>query len=222
MVCAHRSAVANFLNYKSGIKPTPVLEWKIGKSYGLRMLEGGLQPTGSQRVGHNWRTNTTPPTWSKIKPREFASISFFGFQSLQLVCLLLYTIYSLLIFVWIARRSNQSILKEVSPEYSLEGLMLKWKLQYFGHLMEELTHLKRPWCWERSKAGKGTTEDEVVRQHHQFNGHEYEQTPGDSESQESLACCSPYDHKGLWHELVTGQQKKITSTLNKGREPNKS
>ena len=92
--------------------------------------------------------------------------------------------------------------------------------------MEELTHLKRPWCWERSKAGKGMTEDEVVRQHHQFNGHEYEQTPGDSERQESMACCSPYDHKGLWHELVTRhelvteQQKKISSTLNKGREPN--
>ena len=56
---------------------------------------------------------------------------------------------------WTARRSNQSILKEISPEYSLEGLMLKLKLQYFGHLMEELTPWKRPWCWERSKAGEG-------------------------------------------------------------------
>ena len=54
---------------------------------------------------------------------------------------------------WTARRSNQWILKEFSPEYSLEGLMLKLKLQYFGHLMEELTHWKRPWCWERLKAG---------------------------------------------------------------------
>ena len=45
---------------------------------------------------------------------------------------------------WTARRSNQSMLKEISPEYSLEGLMLKLKLQYFGHLNEELTHLKRP------------------------------------------------------------------------------
>ena len=45
---------------------------------------------------------------------------------------------------WTARRSNQSILKEISPEYSLEGLMLKLKLQYFGHLIEELTHWKRP------------------------------------------------------------------------------
>ena len=54
---------------------------------------------------------------------------------------------------WTARRSNQSILKEISPEYSLEGVMLKLKLQYFGHLMRKLTYLKRPWCWERLKAG---------------------------------------------------------------------
>ena len=45
----------------------------------------------------------------------------------------------------------QSILKEIIPECSLEGLMLKLKLQYFGHLMEELTHWKRPWCWEKLK-----------------------------------------------------------------------
>ena len=56
---------------------------------------------------------------------------------------------------WVARRYNQSILKEISPEYSLEGLMLKLKLPCFGHLIEELTHLKRPWCWERLKAGEG-------------------------------------------------------------------
>ena len=54
---------------------------------------------------------------------------------------------------WTVRRSNQSILKEVSPEYSLEGLMLKPKLQYFGTWCKELTHLKRPWCWERLKVG---------------------------------------------------------------------
>ena len=56
---------------------------------------------------------------------------------------------------WTARRSNQSILKEISPEYSLKGLMLKQKLQYFGHLWrcKELIHLKWPWCWERLKAG---------------------------------------------------------------------
>ena len=49
------------------------------------------------------------------------------------------------------RRSNQSTLKEINPEYSLEGLMLK--LQYSGHLRKEPTHWKRPWCWERLKVG---------------------------------------------------------------------
>ena len=52
---------------------------------------------------------------------------------------------------WTERRSNQSILKEISPEYSLERLMLN--LQYFGHLYKELTPWKRPWCWKRLKAG---------------------------------------------------------------------
>ena len=53
---------------------------------------------------------------------------------------------------WTARRSNQSILKEISPGCSLEGLMLKLKLHYFGHLMWR-TDLKKPWCWKRLKAG---------------------------------------------------------------------
>ena len=55
---------------------------------------------------------------------------------------------------WTARRSNQSILKEIDPEYSLEGLMLKLKLQYLGTWYEELIHWKRPWCQERLKAGR--------------------------------------------------------------------
>ena len=54
---------------------------------------------------------------------------------------------------WTARRSHQSILKEISPDYSLQWLMLKLKLQYFCHLIKELTYLKRPWCWERLKVG---------------------------------------------------------------------
>ena len=60
-----------------------------------------------------------------------------------------------------ARRSNQSILKEISPDYSLEGLMLKLKLQYFGHLMRRTDSLeKSQWCWERLKAG-GEGEDRM-------------------------------------------------------------
>ena len=54
---------------------------------------------------------------------------------------------------WTARRSNQSILKEISPGCSLEGLMLKLKLQYFGLLIWRADSLKRPWCWERLRAG---------------------------------------------------------------------
>ena len=55
---------------------------------------------------------------------------------------------------WTARRSNQSILKEISPEYSLEGLMLKVKLHHSGHLMQRTDSLERPWSWGRLKAGE--------------------------------------------------------------------
>ena len=59
------------------------------------------------------------------------------------------------LWCWTARRSNQSILKEISPKYSLEGLMLKLKLQYLATKCEELIHWKRPWWWERLKTGEG-------------------------------------------------------------------
>ena len=54
---------------------------------------------------------------------------------------------------WTARRFNQSILKEISPEYSLEGLILKLRLQYSGHLMWRTNSFEKTWCWERLKAG---------------------------------------------------------------------
>ena len=74
---------------------------------------------------------------------------------------------------WTARRSNQSILNEISPEYSLEGLTAKLKLQYFGLLMGRTDSLQRPGCWESLKAGeKGTTEDNMVGWHYQLDGHE--------------------------------------------------
>ena len=75
---------------------------------------------------------------------------------------------------WTARRSNQSILKEISPEYSLEGLMLKLKLQSLASWCEELTHLKGPWYQKRLKVGgEGTREDEMVGWYHRLNGHEF-------------------------------------------------
>ena len=96
---------------------------------------------------------------------------------------------------WTARRSNQSILKEISPEYSLEGLMLKLKLQYFATWCEELIHWKRSWCWERLKEEKGMIEDEMVGWPHWLNAHEFEQALGVADWQGGLACCSPWDFK---------------------------
>ena len=70
---------------------------------------------------------------------------------------------------WTARRSNQSILKEISPEYSLEGLL---KLQYFGHLMRRADSLEKTLML--GKTEEGMTEDEMVGWHHRLNGHESE------------------------------------------------
>ena len=76
---------------------------------------------------------------------------------------------------WTARRSNQSILKEISPEQSLEELMLKLKLQYFGHLMQRADSLGKTLMLGKIEVGRrGTTEDEIVGWHHQLNGHEFE------------------------------------------------
>ena len=80
---------------------------------------------------------------------------------------------------WTARRSNQSILKEISPEYSLEGLMLKLKLQYADHQMQRADSLEKTRCWERLRArGEGTTEDQMVGWHLRLDGQESEQAPG--------------------------------------------
>ena len=92
-----------------------------------------------------------------------------------------------------ARSSNKSILKEISPEYSLEGLMLKLKLQYFGHLMRRTDSFgKDPDAGKDSgQEEKGSTEDKMVGWHHQLNGHEFEQVPG----QGGLVCCNSWGCK---------------------------
>ena len=100
---------------------------------------------------------------------------------------------------WTARRSNQSILKEISPEISLEGMMLKLKLQYFGHLSEELIDWKRLWCWEGlGQEEKWTTEDEMAGWHHGLNGRESKWTPGNGDEQGGLACCNLWGLKELY------------------------
>ena len=90
---------------------------------------------------------------------------------------------------WTARRSNQSILKEISPGYSLEGLMLKLKLQYFGHLMQRVDSLEKTLM-----LGK-TTEDKMVGWHHRLNGHGFGWTLGVGDGQGGLACYSSWGRR---------------------------
>ena len=97
---------------------------------------------------------------------------------------------------WTARRSNQSILKEISPRCSLKGMTLKLKLQYFGHLMQSWLTGKdsdagRDWGQEE----KGMTEDEMAGWHHWLDGHESKWTPGVGDGQGGLACCDSWGRK---------------------------
>ena len=98
---------------------------------------------------------------------------------------------------WTTRRSNMSILKNISLKYSLERLMLKLKLQYFGHLMwradslEKTLMLARIWRQEK----KGTSENKMVGWRHRLSGHEFEQVPGEAKDREA------------WHAAVMGSQR---------------
>ena len=99
---------------------------------------------------------------------------------------------------WTARRSNQSNLKEISPEYSLKkGLMMKLKLQYFGHLMQRVNHWKRPWCWERFKAGEWNNREGDAWMASLTDGHEFEQAPRVGDGQGSLVCFSQWGRQDL-------------------------
>ena len=88
---------------------------------------------------------------------------------------------------------NQSILKEISPEYSLEGLTLNWNSNTLATWWEELTHWKRPWCWERLKAG-GEGDD---RGWDGWMAPPTQWTLGVGDGQGSLVCCSPWGLKEL-------------------------
>ena len=95
---------------------------------------------------------------------------------------------------WTARRSNQSILKEISAEYSLQWLMLKLKLQYFGHVMWRINSLEKTLTlgkdWRQKE--KGVSEDKMVGWHHWLNGHGFGWTPGVGDRQGGLVRCSSW------------------------------
>ena len=111
---------------------------------------------------------------------------------------------------WTARRSNQTILKEMNPEYSLKGLMLKLKLHCSGHLMRRANSLEKT-----LKLGKIEGRRRKWQQRTRWldgfavNGHEFEQTQGDSEGQGSLACYSTWESQRVGHDLVNEQQIRI-------------
>ena len=89
-----------------------------------------------------------------------------------------------------------NILKEICPECSFEGMMLKLKLQYSVHLMRRLTHWKRLWCWEDwGQEEKGATKDEMAGWHHRLDECESAWTPRDGDGQGGLACCDSWGCK---------------------------
>ena len=118
---------------------------------------------------------------------------------------------------WTARRSNQSILKEISPGCSFVGLMLKLKLQYCGHLMGRADSFEKTLMLGKVEAGEEG--DEMVEWHHRLNGHEFEWTLGVGDGQGGLVCCGSWCHKELdttewlnWTELITSKCDGFVST----------
>ena len=171
-----------------------VLAWRIPGT----VEPGGLPSMGSHWVGHDWsdlaaavKAMVFPvvmygcESWT-VKKAEHRRIDAF-----ELWCWRRH-----LRVPWTARRSNQSILKEISPGCSLEGMMLKLKLQFFGYLMQRVDSLKdsdagRDWGQE----DKGTTKNEMVGWHHRPDAHEFEWIPGVGDKQRGLACCDSWGCK---------------------------
>ena len=87
-----------------------------------------------------------------------------------------------------------------------------WSSNTLATWCEELTHWKRPWCWERLKVGgEGDAEDKIVGWHHQLDGYEFEQAPSIGDGQGGLACCSPWGHK---ESDTTERLNRIDTNLN--------
>ena len=136
------------------------------------------------------------PRWIPTSPNIIHWISIFPhcFEMLPLCFWAVVLQKTLERVPWTARRSNQSILKEISPEYSLEGLMLKLKLQYFGHLMWKTDSLEKTLMLGKTE-GRRRGWQQMVGWFHQLNGHECEQTLGVGKGQGSLECYSPWGLK---------------------------
>ena len=128
-----------------------ILAWRIPRTE----KSGGPQSMGS-RVRHNWATNTHTCWEQRISHDLVTKHTYIGTIDIYITYILLLDCFGE--DSWqslrIARRSNQPILKEISPEYSLEGLMLKLKLQYFGHLMWRTDSLEKTLMLGKTEGGK--------------------------------------------------------------------
>ena len=128
-----------------------------------------------------------------LQPKEFSRAFFWKHQFFGAQPSIWFNshIWRLLRVPWTERRSNKSILNEINPEYSLEGLMLM--LQYFGHLMQRGDSLEK--TLRLGKIEGRRRRGRQVEWHHWLNRYEFEQTLVDGEGQGSLVCCSPWGPK---------------------------
>ena len=121
---------------------------------------------------------------------------------------------------WTARRSNQSILKKINPEYSLEGLMLKLQIFWLPNAKNRFSGKDPDAGKDWRQEEKGTTEDKMVGWHHRLDGHEFEQAPRVGDGQGSLTCCTPWGRKEsdttellYWTELYWSEVKPVFKLL---------
>ena len=150
-----------------------------------------------------WKGKKKKRKKEKLQPRwTVKKAEHRGIDSFELCCW-----RRLLRVPWTARKSKQSILKEIHPGCSLEVLMLKLKVQYFGHLMRRADSFEKPWCWERLKAG-GEENDREWDAWMASPIHEFQWTLGIGDGQGGLACCRTWGCKELdttkwvkWTEL---------------------
>ena len=144
-------------------------------------MDGGTWQAIGHSVSKSW-------TWlSDITSLHFTSETYMRIDAFELWCW-----RKLLRVPWTTR----SILKEISPEYSLEGLMLK--LQYFGHLMRRTNSLEKTLILGKIEGRRRRRwQDEMIGWHHWLNGHEFELALGVGDGQGALGCCSLWGHKEL-------------------------
>ena len=154
-----------------------------------------LQSMVSQRVGHDWVTSL-----------HFNSETYMRTDAFELWC------WRKLRVPWTAKRSNQSILKEISPGCLLEGLILKLKLQYFGHLMQRADPFEKTLMLRKIEGGRRRGwQDEMVGWPHWLDRHEFELALGVGDGQGALGCCSLWGHR-VGHNWET--ELNWTDTLN--------